>query len=184
MSPDLIAGGVQALGGLVGGAIGLIQRGEGRNKLRHLQRPDYEIPYEVQQAANEGLPSEQYAKAMQNINRQQLNALKAAKDRRGGLEAIGAIQQRTNDATLGLDAANAQARQQNQLRLAGYRDKAWDWNKKQKYQTDYNYAMNLLGAGNQNLVGGIDKLFAGGGLMAGSYLNNKYDGGAQTTGGY
>ena len=62
-------------------------------------------------AATEGLPSEQYALAQKNIQRNQMSAIRNAQDRRmaGGL--ITSIQDNTNNANLKLDAANAEARQ-------------------------------------------------------------------------
>lgn len=160
------AGLSQITGGLISGITGLLQRGEAKKILKDNPYPTYEIPNEVREAAATGLPSEQYNQAMQNIQRQQLTALKNANDRRGGLATVGTINQQTNDATLGLDAKNAMARQQNQLRLASYRDKAFDWNVKNKYQQNYGYAMSLLGTGNQNLTNGLDKTFAGGNYLA------------------
>lgn len=158
------------LGGLLGGAIGLFTGASQKRKARNILNqpyPEYKIPTEVTQAASEGLPSEQYAQAMRNIQRQQSAAISQAQDRRSGLGAIGKTQQLSNDAMLNLDVANAKARQQNQLRLGTYRDKAWDWNVKNKYNRDFNYGMNLLGAGNQNFSGGLDRIGGGLGLLAG-----------------
>lgn len=158
------------LGGLVGGAISLFTGAGQKRKARNLINqpyPEYKIPTEVVQAASEGLPSEQYTQAMRNVQRQQNAAISQAQDRRGALGVIGKTQQASNDAMLNLDVANAKARQQNQMRLGTYRDKAWDWNVKNKYNRDFNYGMNLLGAGNQNFSGGLDRLAGGVGLLAG-----------------
>lgn len=166
--------------GVFSGIVGLGQRKKAKRLLANLQRPEYMIPNEVlqnqkmaQQAANEGLPSQQYNQAMQNIQRQQNRALTAATDRRGGLMALPGLQQQSNDALLGLDVKDAQARMANQQRLYGinsqvgqYRDKAFEINKMQPYQRDYGYAQSLLGMGNQNLYGGIERLIAGGGQFA------------------
>lgn len=166
--------------GIFSGIVGLGQRKKAKRLLANLQRPEYMIPNEVlqnqkmaQQAANEGLPSQQYNQAMQNIQRQQNRALTAAGSRRGALMALPGLQQQANDAQLGLDVKDAQARMANQQRLYGvnslvgqYRDKAFEINKMQPYQRDYSYGMSLLGQGNQNLYAGIDKLIAGGGQFA------------------
>lgn len=166
-------------GGLISGITGLFQKKKANKLLKSLQRPQYVIPNEVLQNqkqaelnSRQGLPSEQYNQGMQNIARQQNTALQRASDRRGGLLAVAGTQQLGNDASLNLDIANANARLKNQNTLyginnqvAGYRDKAFQINQMQPYQQNYNYAMGLLGAGNQNLVGGIDKI-ASGGLMA------------------
>lgn len=167
----LIGGPIGAgIGSLFGAGIGLItgnkQKKEGRDLINQ-PYPEYHIPGEVTQAARSGLPSEQYAQAMKNIERQQNAAIAATQNRRAGVSAIAKTQQLTNDATLNLDVANAKARMTNLQRLGGYRDKAWDWNVRDKYNRDYGYGMQLLGAGNQNTNTGLDKLGAGVGLLAG-----------------
>ena len=166
-------------GGLLSGVTGFFQRRQAKKALSKLIRPQYEIPNEIlenqkkaEMAANEGLPSAQYNQAMQNIQRQQNRALTAASDRRGGLMALPGLQQQANDTQLNLDVKNAEQRLKNQQQLyginsqvAGYRDKAWNINKMQPYERDYQYYQNLLGAGNQNLLGGADKLLGGAGLL-------------------
>lgn len=168
-------------GGLVSGITGFFQRRKAKKELAKLQRPEYSIPNEILQnqkraerAAAEGLPSQQYNQAMQNIQRNQNRALVGAGDRRSALMALPAVQQQANDATLSLDVKDAQARRENERFLsgvnsevAGYRDKAWNINKFQPYQEDRAYYRSLLGAGNQNLVGGIDKAASGAGLLLG-----------------
>lgn len=163
-------------GGLLSGITGYFQRRKAKKELDKLSRPEYNIPNEVlqnqkmaQAAANEGLPSQQYNQAMQNIQRQQNRALTAAGSRRGALMALPGLQQQANDQLLNLDVKDAQARMANQQQLYGinsqvgqYRDKAFNINKMQPYQEDKNYYMNLLASGNQNLLGGADKLLGGG----------------------
>lgn len=168
-------------GGLVSGVTGFFQRRKAKKLLKEAgEQPLYTIPNEIlqnqkraQMAAAEGLPSQQYNQAMQNIQRQQTRALAASADRRGGLMALPGIQQQANDALLNLDVKDAQARMGNQQRLYGinsqvanYRDKEWEVNKLQPWQRKYSYAQSLLGAGNQNLTGGIDKLLGGAGQLA------------------
>lgn len=175
----LTSGVASAASGLISGITGLIQKHKANKLLANLKRPQYVIPNEVLQNqkqaelnARQGLPSEQYNQGMQNIARQQNSALQRATDRRGGLLAVAGAQQLGNDASLNLDVANANARLKNQNTLyginnqvAGYRDKAFQINQLQPYQQDRQYAMGLLGAGNQNFTAGLDKL-ASGGLMA------------------
>jgi hypothetical protein len=188
VTASLIGGGAQLLSGLVSGIVGGGQKRKGRNLLNILQYPTESIPAAVlenQQLAREmaatGLPSEQYNQAMQNIQRQQTNALKGAQDRRGGLAAVSNIQQNTNDATLNLDAKNAAMRRQNIMNLQNvnnqvgqWQDKIWDNNVKQKYIQNYNYAMGLIGAGNQNQISGIDRGLAGITTGANMYLRSTY----------
>lgn len=174
------AGVANIAGGLVGGLTGFFQKRKAQKMLKNLNRPEYTIPQEVlrsqkmaEMGAQEGLPSAQYNKAMQNIQRQQNNMLAGATDRRSALMALPKIQQSTNDAALNLDVADSNARLQNQKTLYGisaqtgqYRDKAFQTNQMQPYQEKKNYAESLLGAGNQNLTGGIEKLLGGVGSLA------------------
>lgn len=175
------SGAANSISGLVSGITGLIQKHKANKLLAQTKRPTYAIPNEILQNqkqaelnARQGLPSEQYQQGMQNIARQQNTALQRATDRRGGLLAVAGTQQVGTDAALNLDVANAKQRLQNQQALYGvnnqvaqYRDKAFQINQLQPYQQQYNYGMSLLGQGNQNLLGGIDKLVAGG-LRAGT----------------
>jgi hypothetical protein len=189
------AGLANIAGGLVGGITGFFQRRKAKKELAKLKRPEYEIPQEIlrsqkmaEQAANEGLPSQQYNQAQQNIQRQQSRAISAASDRRGGLMALPGVQQQANDSLLNLDVKDAQARMNNQQRvyginsqLAGYKDKAWEINKMQPYERDYNYYQSLLGAGNQNMLAGADKFLGGSGQLAFGG-GNSYGGGNSSSG--
>lgn len=174
-------------GGLLSGVTGFFQRKKAKKELAKLQRPEYSIPNEVLQnqkmaqlAASEGLPSQQYNNAMKNIQRSQTNALSGAIDRRSALMALPRLQQQANDAYGKLDAADANARMSNQRQLyginsqvAGYRDKEFNINKMQPYQDNLSYYRSLLGAGNQNLVAGIDKAASGAGLLLGGIGGGK-----------
>lgn len=168
-------------GGLLSGVTGFFQRRKAKKEFAKLQRPEYSIPNEVLQnqkmaqlAAGEGLPSQQYNNAMKNIQRSQANALSGAIDRRSALMALPKLQQQASDAYGKLDVADANARMSNQRQLydvnsqvAGYRDKEFNINKMQPYQDNLSYYRSLLGAGNQNLVAGIDKAASGAGLLIG-----------------
>lgn len=182
-----IAAGSAVIGAGVSIYKGVKQKQEANKLQRDNQRPTESVPEDIyanqQMAQNmslNGLPSEQYEAAKKNIQRGQAAAIASAQDRRSATGNIGAIQQGTNDAYGNLDAASAQARHQNQLGLigvnnevAGWKDKVFDWNQKQKYIQNQNYAMSLLGSGNANIYGGIDK--AAGGL-AQAYGNGAFDG--------
>lgn len=165
----------QGLSGLLGGIVGFGQRRKAKKMLRSLKRPTYAIPEEIlksqkqaELSAQEGLPSQQYQQAMKNIQRRQNEAIAAATDRRSGLMAISGSNRAANDAVVDLDVADAQQRLANQRtlydisgRTAGYRDKAFQINQMQPYEQQYQYANSLLGAGNQNMLGGADKLLSG-----------------------
>lgn len=172
--------GAQAVGGIIKGIAGLAQKHKANKLLGNLQFPNEQIPQEIVNAAATGLPSEQYNLAMKNIQRNQLAAIRGTQDRRSGIAAISGIQQGTNDATLNLDAKNAEARQANQFRLASWKDKIWQTNIKDKYNRDYGYAMQLKGMGNQNLFGGFDQI-AGAGTTLGGGLFGTGGGTKNTT---
>lgn len=176
MVGNAISQDIPIAGGLIGGGIslvsGLIQKNKAKKLLAQNPYPTEGIPNEVlanqqiaQGAATQGLPSEEYAQAQKNIQRNQAAQLSSAQTAPGGaVRNIGAIQQNSNDANANLTAQSAAMRQQNigQLlgvnnQVASWRDKLFDWNSKTKYAQNYNYAMGLLGQGNQNVMAGIDK---------------------------
>lgn len=175
MDPLTISLIAQGASGVLQGLIGGGQRRKAKKLLSTLQEPMYEVPNEVLQSqkmaqigASEGLPSQQYKQAAQNIARQQNQAIQSSMDRRGGLMNVAKSQQIATDALLDLDVADANARLANRRTLydvnnqvAGYRDRAFDINRLQPYLRNRQYAMSLLGAGNQNLWGGVDKAIGG-----------------------
>lgn len=187
----LIAGGAQVLGGIGSALFGGGQRRKAKRALANLPYPVYDIPKEVfenksmaTQMASEGMPSQQYTQGQQNILRQQNSAIRQAQDRRSGIGLIDKIQRSTNDAQLSLDVESAKMRQGNQRQLldvnsqvSSYRDKAFEWNKKQKYLMDRAYYNSLLGAGNQNIMSGIDRGLAGATTIASSLLGGGRGGG-------
>lgn len=189
-----VAAGAAVVGAGVSIYKGIKQKQAAKELQNDNPRPSEAIPQEelankqlAQTMSMEGLPSEQYQQASKNIQRQQAAAVARATDRRSGVATSGAIQQSTNDAYGNLDATNAAARRQNQLgligvnnQIAGYRDKLFDWNQKQKYIQNQNYAMSLLGSGNANIYGGIDKAAAGALNAYGSGAFNGSGGGGAT----
>lgn len=168
-----------AIGGIVGAGWGLYsglhQKAEAKKLLKQNPYPTQPIPESIQQnasAANrlalQGLPSAQYQAAMNNIQRQQQNAIQASQDRRSGMGAIGQTNQTAQDTQLNLSAQDQAARRQNIMNaqqqnqvLGQYQNQAWQWNNQQKYLQNYQYAMSLLGSGNQNITRGIDAAASG-----------------------
>lgn len=178
--------GASLLGALGKGLVGGKQKREGRKILDGLEYPTEEIPKEqienqnlLKQQAATGLPSEQYQKAMQDIQRQQLVAIRGAHDRRGGLGVIPTIQQGTNDATLKLNVEDAKQKINNtntliagNNRLSSWKDKVWQNNVLGKYNQQYGYAQNLIGSGNQNAAAGFDQAVGGVGMGAAGFYGN------------
>jgi len=180
-------------GGLLGGITGFFQRRKAKKELSKLIQPTYSIPQEIlrnqkmaEQAANEGMPSQQYNNAMKNIQRTQSNLLAGATDRRSSLMALPKLQQQSNDATGNLDAQDATMRMQNQRQLYGinntvaqFRDKEFQLNQLNPYNEKKQYYNSLLGAGNQNMLGGADKLLGG---VAGAVFGGRDNGWMNSSG--
>lgn len=168
----------QAASGILSAGIGLLQRGQANRWLKRNPEQQEAMPLEVKRnqqlaeiGANVGMPQEQYNRAMKNIQRQQLFALRRAQDLGGGkaLSILGGINEQGNDAVAGLDARDAQMRIDNQGRLIGVNNNVANWksqlfdrNVRQAWLRKYQQMMGQLGSGNQNLTGGIDKLAASG----------------------
>jgi hypothetical protein len=190
-----LAGGI--LGAGWGLYSGLHEKSQANKLLKSNLYPTQPIPQGIQQDATranrlalQGLPSAQYQQAMNNIQRQQENAIVASQGQRAGMGTIGNIQQGTQDALLGLSAQDQaerikniqNAQQQNQV-LGQYQNQAFDWNQKNRYLQNYQYGMSLLGAGNQNIARGVDTGLSG--LVRSSnspYLSGLFGNGGGNTG--
>lgn len=165
MNPIMAAmQGIQAVGGIA-------QMIAGSRILRRNKLPEYEIPQEygnnialADTIRNMGMPKEEYQQGLQNIQRNAAFGIGALQNRRGGLAGIGNIVQRSNDATLGLDARAAQMRNSNMI--AGTQMKAQanqmlalqklakqQWEKQNPYLRKLSEGQALVGAGMQNLFG-------------------------------
>lgn len=162
--------------GLLSGITGFFQKKQGNKLNAQNPFPTEGMPSEVlanqqiaQGQATQGIPSEEYAQAQKNIQRNQMAAISSAATSPGGaVRNLGAIQEMSNEATGKLDAENAEARRQNtgtlmnvNNQVASWKDKLFDWNKRAKYEQDRQYAMSLIGAGNANMIAGADKLIGG-----------------------
>ena len=153
---------LQAGLGLAQGIIGGI--GMARQDKRE---PKYEIPKEVGEAiglargmAAEGMPAAQRTAAQQDIQQSALMGMRAAQDRRGGLQSISNIQAGMDRSALSLAAQDSAMRQQNQrfqysalMAGASYADKAFA-NKWQSWSNKMQQNRALFGAGLQN-IGGV-----------------------------
>lgn len=204
MALPLILAGVQA-------GIGAAQAISGYKQKKNLTRPEYQIPEEIERNMTEaelmsyyGLPDAQKAEYMQNIQRSTQGALRGISDRRGGLGAVSVAQQTQQDAYMNLLSADVQQRMQNiqtaqnmRQTMANYRDKAFAINEMQPYEQSYAEAQSLVGAGMQNVMGGLTQAVnyqtakeaaaigaatgGGGGFMTGlgqvgDFFSNQYQG--------
>lgn len=167
--------------GAGGAIIGANQKKKG-NALMNSPYPNMPIPKEIldnqeraKMAATEGLPSQVYQNAMKNIQRNTNSAIRTATNRRGGLGLVGTINREANDAMGNLDMADAKqiVANRNQLydvnnQVAGWRNRQWDWNQRQKYQRDYDYGLQLVGAGNANQGNAFDTILSSAALFGAS----------------
>jgi len=150
---------------------GIGQGIKGNKLAKQNKRPTYEIPNEFKQnlaiAENMGrigLPQQQYNQAQQNFQRNQASALRQF-NRMGNPRGLAGIVRAGNDATLGLDVADAEARMSNQRNAMGYRSQIGqqqlakqNWDKMQLFGEKADAAAALQGAGRQNVMGGLSEL--------------------------
>ena len=150
---------------------GIGQTSKGNKLAKQNIRPTYEIPKEFQQnlaiaenMAKIGLPQQEYNRAQQNFQRNQASALRQF-GRMGNPRGLAGIVRAGNDATLGLDVADAQARLSNQRNAMGFRSQIGNqqlakqqWDKFQKFGEQADAAAALQGAGRQNTMGGLTEL--------------------------
>ena len=143
-------------------------------------RPTAEVPEGVKKAqaiaetmSSQGIPDAQKEQVKQQIDRGAKGAISDATDRRGGLSAVSAIQQNTDDANLKLGAEDAASRVanirnlQSQSNMLGqWQDKVWDYNSKQKYEENAAAIRALNTAGEENQNNALDGLASGVSLAA------------------
>lgn len=159
----LIASGLQA-------GIGAVQGISGARKRRKTIRPEYAMPEEIRKnvmeaetAATYGLEGESKRLATEGMDRATASALYGAGTRKSGLAGMGAIVQSQSDAAKNLaeidqierarkKAIASQARSE----MAAYKDKEFELNKMQPYQMAMDESQALIGAGLQNVMGGIN----------------------------
>ena len=175
----IMAGG-QLLSGVISGISGLSQKAKAKKMAKDNVRPTYEIPTEIKEnqakakaMADTGLQGTQLAQAQKNIERSQQGAISQAVDRRGGLNAVGAIQQGSNDAYGNLAAQDTAQRMANISNLmsqnkvmASYRDKAFGYNQDQKYQENAAAVRAMTAAGNQNIGNAANSVLQAGATAA------------------
>jgi len=170
----LISGGVQ-LGTGIYQAI--------RSSQIEANRPTYEIPDEIKQNltqaqlnAIEGMPEDVRNRYIDQLTRTMATGLQALGDRRGGIAGVSGLARTATDANRDLASMDAQQRQQQEANLmnarqtmANYKDKAFDWNEKQKYLEEAQAKQALSGAAIQNITGSANNVM--GGLMQAKYMD-------------
>jgi len=179
-----IGAGVGALAGL---GVGLSQYAKGKKLESETVRPEYEIPQEVfqnlnqaQQMALQGLPAEQKAQYIQNLQQSGQFALSQMGSRKAGLAGVSQLHQQQQSGYQNLLTQDAAARQQNQMGLmqqrqnvAGFRDQAFQFNQVNPYYEDVAKAQGLMGSGIQNIGTAVGNIGYQGGQAYDAYQQNQ-----------
>lgn len=154
------------------GIAGIYQMFRGNHILRKTKLPGYDIPDQFNtnvRLATEvknmgGLSGSEYLKAKTAIDRNEAFGLSSLRDRRSGVAGVGGIIQRSNDASLALNAHDAMLEQSNKRMgtqmlmgansaLGGQMLAKQQWEKFNPYLRKMQEGQSLLGAGMQNTFG-------------------------------
>jgi len=165
-----VAAGVAVVGGGIQVYQGIQQKKAGKEaEIAALSsKPEFTIPPEIaknmseaEMRAYQGLPDEQKSAFLDNQQRAAQTALRSSSDRRGGLGMISQIQAQQDRSSLDLLQQDVAARDKNVLRaqearnvMASYRDKRFE-HEYNEYSADLDYARAQVGAGMQNIAGGL-----------------------------
>lgn len=148
---------------------GISQMVNGRRQLNGLQRPTYEIPTAVRQQlalaqaayADPKMPGEN--QAYNRVGAAYSNLLRAGRDGGNPGAMLAMAQANANRGYNDLATQSAQYQRQDQQNLmsnlgnyAQYQDQAWQQNKFAPYVDQYNEGRERIGAGRQNLFGGLN----------------------------
>ena len=173
---------IAAGAGLLKAGAGIYQQAKGKKMLKKTIDPGYKIPKgfgrnlaESEQMAKSGLGSQQYNQAQQNISRNVGTGVRALSRSANPAAGVAGLVRAQNDATMGLDVSNASARRQNILQAMGARREmagqqlAQQQYAQNRYFDKVNEANARIGAGTQNIFGGISDIGTAGlmGMMGG-----------------
>lgn len=194
MALPIAALGVAAVPSVVKGLAGLFGIGSGRRRAKANIRPIASVNENylknvalAENMGRVGLPQEQYNRGIQNIGRNQSAAFTSLSRSANPMAGIQGLLRASNDATLGLDVQDANARLNNQRfafgqrqNLANEQNRVWDWNKKQKFLAEADAASQEIAAGKANAFGGLTDLSQLGSAALGAGV---FGSGSPTTGG-
>jgi len=170
----LIPAAIAAVSGIYQAIKGSKQRREANAAKDAVIKQQEQVANQAFQRAQTGLPAEQYQQALRDIQRNQAYAISQLQDRRLGVAGIGAVQQRTNDAQLNLDAQNAEARLRNQA-IADQQQAKLLSLKYGTAQDNADYGASLQAAGIQNIGNAVSSASQLGAAGAFSNQTQGYD---------
>ena len=162
---------IAAGAGLLKAGAGVYQQAKGKKMLKKTIDPGYKIPKgfgqnlaQSEQLARVGMPSQQYNQAQQNISRNVGTGVRALSRSANPVAGVAGLVRAQNDATMGLDVSNAAAKRQNILQAMGARREmagqqlAQQQYAQNRYFDKVNEANARIGAGTQNIFGGISDI--------------------------
>ena len=114
----------------------------------------------AERMAKEGMPEQSFRNQQENIDRNTATGIRTLQTGRNIAGGVSNIVANANKATSNLNAMDAEARQRNNSILMRYRDVVAG-EKRRGYEQEAMAAQGLMGAGIQNLAGGLDTLGAG-----------------------
>jgi len=174
-------------GAVIQGAVALTQMGIGMSQQKKAEdakrnalkaRPSYSAPDAAkralkvkEQAAAAGMPG--YNQALEQLQVNKANTMRRVREGARSSADIGniasAVQGSSDDAITNLNVQNAMFRERaresmtNELgNMAGYEDKAWQWNQQDPYLREYSEANQQHNTGMQTMFKGMDLLGAAG----------------------
>lgn len=155
-------GGLLSIGSSVAGILGGIgQKRRAKKMLDNAIDPGLKAYEEnaakAEQLARQGMPAQEYNLASTNIQRGTQAGLRQLGRMSNPFAGIAGLKRSEDDAFSRLDASNAAARRQN---IIGAMQAKRDLNNMQlqRYNDEINQANALLGAGQQNIAGGLGSL--------------------------
>jgi hypothetical protein len=177
--PIPLALGIAAGAGLLKSGLGFLQQAKGKKMLKNAKDPGYVIPEgfsknlaQSEQMARTGLPSQEYNLASTNIQRGTQAGLRQLGRMANPFAGIAGLARSQSDSFSRLDASNSAARRQNILQAMGARrEMAGQQLAQQQYQQNryfdkVNDANARIGAGTQNIFGGLSDIGTAG-IMSG-----------------
>jgi hypothetical protein len=170
--------GIAAGAGLLKAGLGFLQQAKGKKMLKKTVDPGYVIPkgYEqnlgqAEQMAKSGLSPQEYNLASTNIQRGSQAGLRQLGRMSNPFAGIAGLARSQSDSFSKLDASNASAKRQNILQAMGARREmagqqlAQQQYSQNRYFDKVNEAQARIGAGTQNMFGGISDIGSAG-IMA------------------
>lgn len=128
---------------------------------------------QAEQMATQGIPAAAYNQQLKSIDQNQAGAVQSLSRSANPGGNLASIVRQGDQATSGLNAQDAVARNRNLLNLlqqrqvlAQQKDKAWDWNFQQKYLGNLAKSQALRTSGNANINGAINDVSGGATTLA------------------